>query len=89
MIPPTMTAIEIREPGPPQVLRAVERAVPEPRSGEVLIRVAAAGVNRPDVLHRKGAYPPPAGVTDLPGLEGAGVVVSAADGVREPAVGAR
>ncbi|MGH8275565.1 MAG: NAD(P)H-quinone oxidoreductase, partial [Steroidobacteraceae bacterium] len=59
------------------------------RSGEVLIRVAAAGVNRPDVLQRKGAYPPPAGVTDIPGLEVAGVVVSAADGVREPAVGAR
>ena len=49
-----MTAIEIREPGPPQVLRAVQRPQPEPKAGEVLIRVAAAGVNRPDVLQRKG-----------------------------------
>jgi NADPH:quinone reductase len=89
MIPPTMTAIEIREPGPPQVLRAVERPVPVPRAGEVLIRVSAAGVNRPDILQRKGAYPPPPGVTDIPGLEVAGEVVGAAAGVREPAIGAR
>lgn len=84
-----MTAIEIREPGPPQVLQAVQRPVPALHAGEVLIRVAAAGVNRPDVLQRKGAYPPPAGVTDIPGLEVAGVVVAAADRVREPAIGAR
>jgi putative PIG3 family NAD(P)H quinone oxidoreductase len=89
MIPPKMTAIEIREPGPPQVLRAVERAVPTPRAGEVLIQVAAAGVNRPDVLQRKGVYPPPAGVTDIPGLEVAGTVVAVGEGVHEPAVGAR
>ncbi|HEY8053269.1 MAG TPA: NAD(P)H-quinone oxidoreductase [Steroidobacteraceae bacterium] len=82
-----MTAVEIREPGPPQVLRAVQRPVPEPAAGEVLIRVAAAGVNRPDVLQRKGLYPPPAGVTDIPGLEVAGVVVRLGEGVREPAVG--
>lgn len=84
-----MTAIEIREPGPPQVLRPVERPVPQPRPGEVLIKVAAAGVNRPDVLQRKGAYAPPPGASDIPGLEVAGVVVAAAEGVREPAVGAK
>lgn len=84
-----MTAIEIREPGPPQVLRAVQRPLPEPAAGEVLIRVAAAGVNRPDVLQRKGAYPPPPGVTDIPGLEVAGEVVRLGEGVREPALGAR
>ena len=85
----TMTAVEIREPGPPQVLHAVERAVPEPAAGEVLIRVAAAGVNRPDVLQRKGLYPPPAGITDIPGLEVAGEVVRLGSGVREPQQGAR
>ncbi|MBV9724012.1 MAG: NAD(P)H-quinone oxidoreductase [Gammaproteobacteria bacterium] len=84
-----MTAVEIREPGPPQVLRAVERPVPEPAPDEVLIQVAAAGVNRPDVLQRKGAYPPPAGVTDIPGLEVAGEVVRRGEGVHEPALGAR
>src|ERR1700730_18847272 len=89
VIPPTMTAIEIREPGPPQVLRAVQRPVPEPAAGEVLIRVAAAGVNRPDVLPRKGLYPPPAGVTDIPGLEVAGEVVRLGPDVREPPQGAR
>src|SRR5580700_4174811 len=76
MIPATMTAVEIREPGAPQVLRAVQRPVPEPGAGEVLIRVAAAGVNRPDLLQRKGLYPPPAGVTDIPGLEIAGEIVN-------------
>jgi len=89
MIPQTMTAVEIREPGPPQVLRAVERPVPQPGPGEVLIRVAAAGVNRPDVLQRKGIYPPPPGITDIPGLEVAGEVVLLGEGVREPALGAQ
>ncbi|HYM43953.1 MAG TPA: NAD(P)H-quinone oxidoreductase [Steroidobacteraceae bacterium] len=89
MTPANMTAIEIREPGPPQVLRPVERPVPQPRAGEVLIKVAAAGVNRPDVLQRKGAYAPPPGASDIPGLEVAGVVVAAGEGVRDPAVGAR
>jgi len=89
MIPPTMTAVEIREPGPPQVLRAVERPVPQPGPGEVLIQVAAAGVNRPDVLQRKGIYPPPPGITDIPGLEVAGEVVRLGEGVRDPALGAR
>ena len=89
MIPQTMTAVEIREPGPPQVLRAVERPVPEPAPFEVLIQVAAAGVNRPDVLQRKGVYPPPPGVTDIPGLEVAGEVVRLGEGVYEPALGTK
>jgi NADPH2:quinone reductase len=89
VIPEQMTAVEIREPGPPQALRAAQRAVPEPAAGEVLIRVAAAGVNRPDVLQRKGLYPPPAGITDIPGLEVAGEVVRLGPEVSEPALGAR
>ena len=89
MIPETMTAVEIREPGPPQALRAVQRPVPQPAPGAVLIQVAAAGVNRPDVLQRKGAYPPPPGVTDIPGLEVAGEVVLRGEGVYEPAIGAK
>jgi len=89
MIPQTMTAVEIREPGPPQVLRAVERPLPEPAPFEVLIQVAAAGVNRPDVLQRKGVYPPPPGVTDIPGLEVAGEVVRLGEGVYEPALGTK
>jgi len=82
-----MTAVEIREPGPPQVLRAVPRPVPPVGPGEVLIQVAAAGVNRPDVLQRKGAYAPPPGITDIPGLEVAGEVVRLGEGVSEPALG--
>ncbi|HEY6823657.1 MAG TPA: NAD(P)H-quinone oxidoreductase [Steroidobacteraceae bacterium] len=89
MIPQSMTAVEIREPGPPQVLRAVQRPVPQAAPGEVLIQVAAAGVNRPDVLQRKGLYPPPPGVTDIPGLEVAGEVVRLGEGVNEPALGAK
>src|SRR5262249_53209624 len=88
-MPTMMTAVEIREPGPPQVLRAVQRPKPSPAPGEVLIRIAAAGVNRPDVLQRKGAYAPPAGVTDIPGLEVAGEVEEQGEGVHEPAIGAK
>jgi putative PIG3 family NAD(P)H quinone oxidoreductase len=88
-IPVRMTAIEIGTPGPPQALRPASRPVPQPGPQEVLIRVAAAGINRPDVLQRKGAYPPPAGVTDIPGLEVAGEVVRVGSGVSEPAIGAR
>jgi NADPH:quinone reductase len=84
-----MTAIEVAAPGPPAGLRATSRPVPQPGPGEVLIRVAAAGVNRPDVLQRKGVYPPPQGVTDIPGLEVAGEVVRTGVGVSDPAVGAR
>ena len=79
-IPKHMQAIEISAPGGPEVLRLVERPVPQPRRDEVLVRVAAAGVNRPDVLQRMGAYPPPPGASDLPGLEIAGTVVAAGQG---------
>lgn len=71
-----MHAIEISQPGGPEVLQWVERPMPVPGPGEVLIRVAAAGVNRPDVFQRKGFYPAPPGASDLPGLEIAGEVVS-------------
>ena len=83
MHPATMTAVEIREPGGPEVLRAVERPVPTPSPGEVLIRVEAAGVNRPDIMQRQGRYPPPPGASDLPGLEVAGTVVHPAGQWRE------
>ena len=88
-IPATMTAIEIREPGPPQVLQPAQRPVPQVGPDDVLIRVVAAGVNRPDVLQRKGHYPPPPGTTDIPGLEVAGEVVRAGANVTEPRVGAQ
>jgi NADPH2:quinone reductase len=71
-----MRAIEIAQPGPPEVLRPATRPVPQPGTNEVLIRVAAAGVNRPDVLQRKGGYPPPPGASDIPGLEVAGTIVA-------------
>ncbi len=76
----TMTAIEIAEPGGPEVLRPVERARPAPGVGELLIEVAAAGVNRPDVLQRQGGYPPPPGASDIPGLEVAGTVAALGPG---------
>jgi putative PIG3 family NAD(P)H quinone oxidoreductase len=75
-LPAAMTAIAIKAPGGPDVLVPEERPVPVPGPGEVLIRVAAAGVNRPDVLQRKGGYPPPPGASDIPGLEVAGEVVA-------------
>ena len=78
--PSTMQAIEISASGGPEVLRLVERPVPQPGPDEVLIKVAAAGVNRPDILQRMGAYPPPPGASDLPGLELAGTVVAAGPG---------
>jgi len=80
-LPETMTAIEIRRPGGPEVLVPASRPVPRSNSGEVLIRVAAAGVNRPDLLQRQGGYPPPPGASDIPGLEVAGTVVSLGAGV--------
>jgi len=70
-----MKAIAIRQPGGPEVLGLVEREAPQPAPGELLIAVRASGVNRPDVLQRKGLYPPPPGASDLPGLEVAGTVV--------------
>jgi len=69
-----MIAIEIREPGDPEVLVPVERSTPAPGPGEVLIKVVAAGVNRPDLMQRRGRYPPPPGASDIPGLEVAGTV---------------
>ncbi len=74
MSAPSMQVIEISQSGGPEVLRLTERHVPSPAAGEVLIRVQAAGVNRPDVLQRKGAYAPPAGASDLPGLEVSGTI---------------
>src|SRR5512134_3375321 len=71
-----MRAIEIESPGPPDVLRVVERPDPQPGAGEVLIAVAAAGVNRPDLMQRRGFYPPPKGSSDIPGLEVAGRIVA-------------
>jgi putative PIG3 family NAD(P)H quinone oxidoreductase len=68
--------VEIGSPGGPEVLRVVERRDPVPARGEVLVRVAAAGVNRPDVMQRKGLYPPPPGASDIPGLEVAGTVAA-------------
>lgn len=70
-----MKAVEISKPGGPEVLVPVDRPMPEPKAGEVLIKVSAAGINRPDVFQRKGNYPPPPGASDLPGLEVAGEIV--------------
>ncbi|MGZ9143358.1 MAG: alcohol dehydrogenase catalytic domain-containing protein, partial [Candidatus Binatia bacterium] len=71
-----MRAIEITKYGPPEVLQPCERPMPEPKPGEVLIKVHAAGINRPDVLQRLGHYPVPPGASDLPGLEIAGEIVA-------------
>jgi NADPH:quinone reductase len=75
-LPDRMTVIAIREPGGPDVLTAEPRPLPKPGPGEILVKVAAAGVNRPDVMQRMGLYPPPPGATEIPGLEIAGVVVA-------------
>jgi len=82
-----MRCIEIREPGGPEVLELVERPDPEPGPGEVLIGVIAAGVNRPDVLQRRGAYPPPRGASDLPGLEVSGTILDVGAGVPATRIG--
>jgi len=78
-----MRAVEIAKPGGPEVLTAVERPTPAPRAGEILVKVAAAGVNRPDVLQRMGNYAPPPDASDLPGLEVSGTVVACGDGVKQ------
>ncbi len=75
-LPQTMRVVEITEPGGPDVLVAATRPLPVPGPGEVLIRVEAAGVNRPDVFQRQGGYPPPPGASDLPGLEVAGTIAA-------------
>jgi NADPH2:quinone reductase len=82
-----MRAIEITTPGGPDVLRLGQRPVPAPATGEVLIEVATAGVNRPDVLQRKGGYAPPPGASDIPGLEVAGKVVATGPNVDEWKIG--
>ncbi|NQV21395.1 MAG: NAD(P)H-quinone oxidoreductase [Rhodospirillales bacterium] len=86
-LPDQMMAIEITEPGGPDVLRAGRLPVPRPGAGEVLIKVAAAGVNRPDAIQRSGGYPPPPGAPDTPGLEVAGTVVEVGSGAGDWAVG--
>ncbi|PLX35881.1 MAG: NAD(P)H-quinone oxidoreductase [Hyphomicrobiales bacterium] len=85
--PETMIAIGISEPGGPQVLVPENRPVPHAYEGEILIKVAAAGINRPDVLQRQGLYPPPKGASDIPGLEVAGEVVALGRGVDRWQVG--
>ena len=82
----SMNYIKIEKHGDPDVLLLHSQPVPEPGPGEVLIRVAAAGVNRPDVMQRKGLYPPPPGATDVPGLEVSGTVVSVGQNVSEPPI---
>jgi NADPH2:quinone reductase len=86
-IPNTMRAVEITRPGGPEVLKIGSRPVPQLKPGEVLIRVAAAGVNRPDTMQRAGNYPVPPGASDIPGLELAGTIVSLAEGVRDWRIG--
>ena len=86
-VPSRMTVIAIRAPGGPEMLVPEERDVPKPGQGEILVKVAAAGVNRPDVRQREGNYPPPRGATDIPGLEIAGEVVALGTGVQRWKVG--
>jgi NADPH2:quinone reductase len=86
-LPATMTAMAIPKPGGPEALVAETRPVPRPGPGEILIRVAAAGINRPDVLQRQGHYPPPPGASDLPGLEVAGEVAALGEGASRFRVG--
>ena len=80
-LPKSMISIAIREPGGPDMLVPQEQPVPSPGEGEILVKVAAAGVNRPDVMQRQGHYPPPKGATEIPGLEIAGDVVEVGPGV--------
>ncbi|CAA7617326.1 NADPH:quinone reductase and related Zn-dependent oxidoreductase [Candidatus Terasakiella magnetica] len=87
MLPDGMICMEISAPGGPEVLKPARRPVPVPRAGEVLIKVAAAGINRPDVLQRQGAYPAPPGASDLPGLEVAGVIAAIGEGGSSAKVG--
>src|SRR5947199_2597986 len=88
-VPARMTAIAIRAPGGPEMLVPEERPVPAPGPGEILVKVAAAGVNRPDVRQRQGTYPPPKGVTDIPGLEIAGEVAALGEGATRWTIGDR
>src|ERR1700729_403440 len=85
--PADMTVIEIAAPGGPEQLKLAQRPVPRPGDDEVLVRVAAAGVNRPDIMQRQGRYPPPPGASDLPGLEISGEVVALGPNVSGLAIG--
>ena len=86
-LPASQTSIEITQPGGPEVLQATSRDMPVPTDSQVLIEVAASGVNRPDVFQRMGFYPPPPGVTDIPGLEASGTIVAIGSGVQRWKVG--
>ena len=86
-LPAQMTVVGISKPGGPEVLLPETRSVPAPGPGEILVKVAAAGVNRPDVAQRSGAYPPPPGASDLPGLEIAGEVVALGAGATKHKLG--
>jgi NADPH2:quinone reductase len=86
-LPATMMCVEISKPGGPEVLVPATRPVPQPQPGELLIKVAATGVNRPDIAQRSGSYPPPKGASDLPGLEAAGIVAALGEGVTGWTVG--
>ena len=86
-VPETMLAIDPDKAGGPEVLKAVERPVPKPGPGELLIKVEAAGVNRPDVMQRMGLYPPPPGAPSIPGLEVAGKIVAVGPGERPSSIG--
>jgi len=88
-LPTRMTVIGIKAPGGPEALVPEQRAVPTPGDGEILIKVAAAGVNRPDVMQRQGGYPPPPGASDIPGLEIAGEIVALGSGVTRWKIGDR
>ena len=86
-VPATMICIGLPTPGGPEALIPEMRPMPQPAEGEVLVKVAAAGVNRPDVLQRKGGYPPPPGASDIPGLEIAGTIVALGLGVKRYKIG--
>ena len=86
-LPAMMTCVEIQKPGGPEALVPATRPVPKPKAGEILIKVAASGVNRPDIAQRAGVYPPPPGASDLPGLEAAGTVAALGEGVTNWKVG--
>lgn len=88
-LPARMTAIGIKAPGGPEMLQVEERPVPEPGEGQILVKVGAAGVNRPDVMQRMGLYPPPKGAPDIPGLEIAGEIVALGKAVKRWTLGDR
>jgi NADPH2:quinone reductase len=86
-LPATMMCVEIKKPGGPEALVPATRPVPQPKAGELLVKVAATGVNRPDLAQRAGTYPPPPGASDLPGLEAAGTIAALGSGVTGWSVG--